>query len=1010
MELVQLLALHDGRTVVRDRVIDALWPHLDPEAGGANLRKAAHHARQALGDADALVLRGGRVSLFPGKQVHVDAWNFEARADAALARRDPEECGTVAESYGDGLLPGALYEDWADAPRRRLRMRYLELLRASGRWVELLEAEPIDEHAVRELMKAALRAGRRPTAIRWYGRLRATLERELGVRPSEETERLYDECVAGLETSSPALVGRRLELARVTDLLRNVPERIRAIAVKGPPGIGKSSFVREAVRLAAAERWFVAEADAARRRHPYDPLVGLIERLLEQRPSLHEAVGGSLPVLAALTSPIGDAVPLDGPPTRHQVLGALRRLLLAAAEGEPVLLVLDDADAADEATIETMAQLALSPGPLTVVLAYRAATGSEALERSLTQLTRVERLSTIDLGPLSVEESADLVSRAAGWELDPELTQQIVALGEGNPFATIELARSVDPDHPQLLPGSVSSAITARLVDLDTDTVEVLQRIALVSGDLDSASVVALTGDTETAAWRVLDLALAVGVLVVADGRYRFRHDLVRQALIDQVAPHQRLAVHRDAARRLARAGAPPAAVARHWLDGGRPEDAVEWLLLAAREAMALGAFRDALQHLAPLLAHEPSHGAALRVRAEALDMLGDPATLPAYDAAIAEASEADAHDLRAMRALAQLKQGDPPGALRAIEGVTPTSIQGRLSEALTYSGAAALGYADPALGTAKAAESRRLALESGDTAAIVVASWAQAAAAHARGELRDSVLADLCDTRDLPHLAVRVFDGQLCITQRFLYGSRPYPDVIDFADRLSAEARRMGAARGEAFGVTLRGEAELLSGRLNEAEADLMQGARLHASIGGATGQALALQRLAELALHRGDRRRAAGLLEEALDLARETDIGFHLLDRIYGTRIAVADDPADALRATMEAELAVRGPLETCPGCRITFAAPAAIAAAKAGDLDRATEYEKSTTWLAEVVMRLPAWYAALDEVRGQVALASGDRAAALSLFAAAAERFCAAGHPLDEARCRALARESS
>ena len=64
-----------------------------------------------------------------------------------------------------------------------------------------------------------------------------------------------------------------------------------------------------------------------------------------------------------------------------------------------------------------------------------------------------------------------------------------------------------------------------------------------------------------------------------------------------------------------------------------------------------------------------------------------------------------------------------------------------------------------------------------------MIASWAQAAAAHARGELHRSVWADLQETSHVPHLALRVFDGHLCITQRFLYGARPYADVIAFAD-----------------------------------------------------------------------------------------------------------------------------------------------------------------------------------------------------------------------------------
>jgi tetratricopeptide (TPR) repeat protein len=267
-------------------------------------------------------------------------------------------------------------------------------------------------------------------------------------------------------------------------------------------------------------------------------------------------------------------------------------------------------------------------------------------------------------------------------------------------------------------------------------------------------------------------------------------------------------------------------------------------------------------------------------------------------------------------------------------------------------------------------------------------------------------VRADLRETHALPKLAVSVFDGQLCITQRLLYGARPYPDVIAFADSLAAEAERLGAARGRAFALTIRGEAKLLSGRLDEADADLAAGAALHREIAAATGESFALQRRAEVALHRGLRAEAVALLAEALAVARESDVGFHLLDRIYGTRVAAALDPASALAALEEAEAAVRGPVETCPGCRITLAVPAAIAAARAGDLERAAEWEQAAEYLATVVMRLPAWYAALDEVKGHRALVSSDTIAASDHFRTAAAGFGASGQPLDEARCRALA----
>jgi hypothetical protein len=61
----------------------------------------------------------------------------------------------------------------------------------------------------------------------------------------------------------------------------------------------------------------------------------------------------------------------------------------------------------------------------------------------------------------------------------------------------------------------------------------------------------------------------------------------------------------------------------------------------------------------------------------------------------------------------------------------------------------------------------------------------------------------------------------------------------------------------------------------------------------------------------------------------------------------------------------------------------------------------------WLAAVVMRLPAWDAALDEVRGHRAQAGGDLMGARKHFEAAAAGFEESGQPLDEARCTALAK---
>jgi tetratricopeptide (TPR) repeat protein len=305
-------------------------------------------------------------------------------------------------------------------------------------------------------------------------------------------------------------------------------------------------------------------------------------------------------------------------------------------------------------------------------------------------------------------------------------------------------------------------------------------------------------------------------------------------------------------------------------------------------------------------------------------------------------------------------------------------------------------------VGIADAAATRGLAVASGNRSAVVIATWAEAAAAHAAGDLPNSLRAVLGDAHTLPDLAITLFDGQLCVAERLLYGNQPYDQVIRFADGLEAESDRIGAARGRAFATTFRGEAKLLTGHLDEAEADLSRGVELHRAIGAAGGEALSLQRLAEVALHRGDRERAKRLVDEALTIARESNMGFHLFDRIYGTRIAAASNSGEAMAVLEEAEDAVHGSMETCPGCRIWLAVPAAIAAADAGDLDRAADYEQTAADLTAILMRLPGWYAALDEVRGHRALATGERPQAHAHLTAAARAFEQAGQPLDAYRC--------
>lgn len=1008
-QLVQLLSLQPGRRLSRDLVVDALWPALDAEAGGANLRKALHHARHALGRQDAVVQQSGELLLWPLGDLELDTERFEQCA--ALAARDAKSCGEALRLYAGDLLPGMRYEPWTEPARERLRATWLDLLRAAGMWEHLARLEPTDEGAHRALMLRELNAGQPAAAVRWYAHLREALQRQWGVLPSEATQTLYRRCTDGLQSTRAAFVGRADLLGQWQAWLDSPPERRHAgWVLRGPAGMGKTAACREWAGMAREQGWAVWRFSAADDGRPLGLMAEITEHLLLRDRSLLDRIGGaSRTVLAQLSALAEPAQSPLGPFSRHQVVGAIRRLLLAAAGEAPALLLVDDAHLIGETDADVLLQLLATGSPLSLVLVVRPQPATSHLAQGLARLARAGELVSVELNPLNEDEARALLARGDPHPLDPSVCSRVLALAEGNPFALLALAGQLQAGSAVRLPASVADAITERLCDAPPEGRALLNWLALCADGADVRTMEALSALAGLPSLSAVDPLLADGTVELVDGRYRIRHALVRQALADQVPPHRQQQMHRQLAIRLAEMDGPAATVARHWVAAGRPREAQPFLLAAASQAMRLAAFRDALRHLDLLLAFQPDHAEGLRLRAEALDMLGQPAALAAYRMAAAVASEAERHNLLAKAALAQVKQGDPKGGLVTLQGLRPSSVEGLLSEALAYSGAAALGFADPAMGTAKSAQARRLALQSGDTASLVIASWAQAAAAHARGELHRSVWADLHDTRHVPHLALRVFDGHLCITQRFLYGARPYPEVIAFAQALADEAHALGAARGEAFGITLRGEAEWLAGDLVAAREHLQLGVHRHRVIGGAVGEALGLQRLAELALHEGNHDEARALIDDALDLARQTDIGFHLLDRIYGTRIQLqAHDPMAALHVLEDASESVRGPLETCPGCRITFAVPAAIAAARAGEVELARSHEAQCAYLANVVMRLPAWHAAHQEVQGHLLLAQGaPRDDALARFAAAAAGFRQAGQPLDAERCDAKVR---
>jgi DNA-binding SARP family transcriptional activator/predicted negative regulator of RcsB-dependent stress response len=262
--LVKLLGSSSRKRLGRDDVIEALWPGVSPDAGGTNARKAVHFARRALGGEGAIGVKSGLIELWPAGVVATDVERFEAASARAFATGDREAFRAAAALYAGDLLPDDRSEAWTEDRRRALRDSYLNVLRGAAMWNRILEVDPTDEEAHREVMRAHLEAGNRQAAIRQFERLREVLREELGVSPDPLSVAEYEKVLASEGREAPTAAERARALLawglihwKRQDLVeaKRTALEARALAVDAGLGaqVGEASMLLASIGVARGE-------------------------------------------------------------------------------------------------------------------------------------------------------------------------------------------------------------------------------------------------------------------------------------------------------------------------------------------------------------------------------------------------------------------------------------------------------------------------------------------------------------------------------------------------------------------------------------------------------------------------------------------------------------------------------------------------------------------------------------------------------------------------------------
>jgi DNA-binding CsgD family transcriptional regulator len=588
----------------------------------------------------------------------------------------------------------------------------------------------------------------------------------------------------------------------------------------------------------------------------------------------------------------GDAVHDDGsvllspvPDFQFRVVEDLLDLVEELTRDTPILVVLDDLQWADQATLLTVLEMGrrLYSLPLALVGAFRTAPRRADLDRVITSIPRSTHLT---LSALAANDVARLVEGLLAAPPGPRLLSE-VAGGGGNPLYVTELVQSLidegDLDWARgsvemrgsELPRTLRLTILRRLGFLPEATLELLHVAAVLGRSFSLTELSTVLGQSTFELLPDVQEAVRAGVLGTTGDRLAFRHDLLREVVYQDLPLPMRVALHRVAGRALAAAGAPADQIARHLGLAAEPGDleALEWLTRAADEAGAT-APAVAIELLERALELAPRGADVERLRADrarllvwagrAVDGVAEARAL--LDEGI---SAAAAVEVRSGLALALLLQGRLAESIAEIETLT-RNPELPLASRIHLMAEAALGRlltGDRATAARDADVALDASLASGDELTCSLSLSTLAWARQDEGHVAEAI--ELA-TAAVAHAEQAGSD----VVGR--YGSQYFRGaVLTTADRY-AEAMASyvaGRAAAEAAGASTVttiyhagiGMLAYAGGHWDDAVTELQAGNEMAEQLGSILGLTWHWSVLAQIAVHRGDIDRAHQILDSA-------------------------------------------------------------------------------------------------------------------------------------------------
>jgi DNA-binding SARP family transcriptional activator len=662
--LLALLLARVGRPTSTSELIDLIWGDDVPASALNVIQKYVGALRRVLepllpARGTGLFLhRRGNSYLFTAGPGTLDLVAFREHVEVArtaLAQRHPEAAldhyvealrlwhGPAGNGIADGTAAATVFAA-LDDEFYDVCTAAAELAVSAGRPERVLPAlqlaasmAPFHEPVQAGLVGVLGAAGRQAEALAVFRGVRDRLADELGIDPGPALEAAHRRVLAlpspspfpvgdddrVRATAAPVLVGRVEELAVLRRTVESAIAGRTAIGiVEGEPGVGKTRLLEEAAAVAARDSALVVwgwclEGDGTPSMWPWEQALGTIVGSLPA-PAREKWLASELGILLEPGNDATRAVP-DGN-ARFRLFEQVVAVVGQASAQRPTLLILDDLQWADMASLQLLAHLAVrlpSGSAIIGALRDRAPVLSPELSQVLAAASRLPGHRRFRLGPLGLGDVAELIRHEAGLDPGDGVASAVHARTAGNPFFVRELSRLLSeagalgdggPDAPARVPSTVRDVVRDRMAGLDDSARDLLHVAALIGRDIDLRLLSRAAGVQIADCLDRLEPLQALGLLEPGPedpSSLRFAHDLVRESVSETTTRQRAARLHLRVADALEQIHADDEAAAERlayhlWAAGplADPGRTAQALIRAGRRAANKLAFESADRQL----------------------------------------------------------------------------------------------------------------------------------------------------------------------------------------------------------------------------------------------------------------------------------------------------------------------------------------------------------------------------------------------------------------------------